>query len=44
MRSVNNFVKRSIDNAERELLTKSGYKVLRLTRDTVNNPKSFDLS
>ena len=44
MRSVNNFVKRSIDNAERELLTNSGYKVLRLTKDTVSNPKSFDLS
>ncbi len=44
MRSVNNFVKQSIDTAERELLTNKGYKVLKLTKDTVSNPKSFDLS
>ena len=45
MRIVNNLVKRTINNAERELLeneTKS-YKKLILTKDTVSDPKKFDL-
>lgn len=46
MRSVNNFVKKSIDTAEKEILenSKKGYKRLVLTKDTVQNPKKFDLS
>lgn len=46
MRVVNNSVKRTIDVAERFILENEdkGYKKLILTRDTVNNPKNFDLS
>ena len=46
MRSVNNFVKRSIDTAEKGLLEneRKGYKKLVLTKDTVSDPKKFDLS
>ena len=45
MRSVNNFVKRSIDTAERSLLEneRKGYKRLVLTKDTVSDPKKFDI-
>ena len=46
MRSVNNFVKKSIDPAERELLENEnkGYKKLVLTKETVDDPKKFDLT
>ena len=46
MRSVNNFVKKTINNAERVILENetAGYKKLILTRDTVDNPNKFDLS
>ena len=44
MRSVNNYVKRTIDTAERELLDNEGdYKKLVLTSDTVTDPSKFDL-
>ena len=46
MRSVNNIVKRNINSAEQVLLEREhdGYKRLVLTRDTVENPRNFDLS
>lgn len=46
MRSVNNIVKRNINSAEQVLLESEhdGYKRLILTRDTVENPRNFDLS
>lgn len=46
MRSVNNIVKRVIDTAERTILENEGkgYKKLVLTKDSVSNPKNFDLS
>lgn len=46
MRSVNNIVKRVIDTAERTILENEGkgYKKLVFTKDSVSNPKSFDLS
>jgi ATP-dependent Clp protease ATP-binding subunit ClpA len=46
MRSVNNFVKNSIDEAEKAILEneRKGYKALILTRDTALNPKKFDIS
>jgi ATP-dependent Clp protease ATP-binding subunit ClpX len=46
MRSVNNYVKKSIDNAERTLLEneRKGYKKLILTKDTVSDPKKFDMT
>lgn len=46
MRSVNNFVKRTINNAERAILENEDkkYKRLVLTRETVDNPNKFDLS
>ena len=45
MRSVNNFFKKTIDNAEKTILENEGtkYKKLILTRDTVDNPNNFDL-
>ena len=45
MRSVNNFVKKSIDEAEREILENEhkGYKKLILTKDTVTDSKKFDI-
>ena len=46
MRSVNNTMKKTTDIAERAILEneKAGYKKLVLTRDTVDNPKKFDLT
>ncbi len=46
MRSVNNIVKKIIDTAEKSILEneKIGYKKLVLTKDTVINPKTFDLN
>jgi len=46
MRSVNNLVKRTINNAERVILENEdkGYKRLVLTKETVNDPNKFDLS
>lgn len=46
MRSVENLVKRTINNAEKFILEneQEGYKKLVLTRETVSNPKVFDLS
>ena len=45
MRSVNNYVKRTIDVAERSILSNEGkYKKLVLTKDTVLNPNKFDMS
>lgn len=46
MRSVNNFVKRSINPAERALLEseRKGYKRLVLTKETVQDPSKFDIS
>ena len=46
MRSVNNTMKKTTDIAERAILEneKAGYKKLVLTRDTVDNPKNFDLT
>ena len=46
MRSVENLVKRTINNAEKFILEneQEGYKRLVLTRETVSNPKVFDLS
>ena len=46
MRSVNNFVKRTINPAEQALLEaeQEDYKRLVLTRKTVDNPKEFDLA
>lgn len=46
MRTVNNSVKRTIDNAERVILENEdkGYKRLVLTKETVNDPNKFDLS
>ena len=45
MRSLNNFVKRTIDSAERYLLEheKDTYKKLVLTKDTVEDHTKFDL-
>ena len=46
MRTVNNFVEGTIDFAEREILRSGGnkYKRLVLTKDTVENPRKFDLT
>lgn len=46
MRSVNNFFKKTIDNAEKTILENEGkkYKKLILTRDIVDDPNKFDLS
>ena len=46
MRSVNNIVKKTLNEAERALLEgeHQGYKKLVLTKDTVETPKKFDLS
>ena len=46
MRSVNNLVKKTLNEAERALLEgeHKGYKRLVLTRNTVEKPKEFDLS
>ena len=46
MRIVNNLVKRTINNAEKELLEneKKSYKKLILTKDTVLDSKKFDLA
>ena len=46
MRSVNNIVKKTLNDAERAILEgeHQGYKKLVLTRDTVESPKKFDLS
>ena len=45
MRSVNNYVKRTIDQVEKSILDGgiSGGKKLVLTRDTVSNPRKFDV-
>ena len=45
MRSVNNIVKRTLNNAEKAILEgeHQGYKQLILTRDTVSNSNQFDL-
>ena len=45
MRSVNNIVKKSIDDAEKEILENEnkGYKKLILTKDTVLDSKKFDI-
>ena len=45
MRSVNNIVKRSIDEAEKEILENEGkgYKKLILTKNTVYDSKKFDI-
>ena len=45
MRSINNYVKKTLNSAERELLDldTSKYKKLVLTKDTVTNPNSFNL-
>ncbi len=46
MRSLNNYVKKTINNAERIILENesTGYKKLILTRDTVDDPNKFDLT
>jgi len=46
MRSVNNFFKKTIDNAERTILENNNntYKKLILTRDIVDDPNKFDLT
>lgn len=46
MRSVNNFVKDSIDEAEKAILEneRKGYKTLTLTKETALDPKKFDMS
>ena len=46
MRVVNNIVKKSLDEAEKEILKNSskGYKRLVLTKNIVSNPKDFDIS
>lgn len=46
MRSLNNFVKKTINNAERIILENenSGYKKLILTKDTVDDSNKFDLT
>ena len=46
MRSVNNYVKRTINEAEKAILENEtkGYKKLVLTKDTALDPKKFDLS
>jgi ATP-dependent Clp protease ATP-binding subunit ClpX len=46
MRSVNNYVKKSIDNAERAILEneRSGFKKLVLTKDTVSDSTKFDMT
>lgn len=46
MRSVNNFVKRSIDSAEKTILENEEIrnKSLILTKDTVDNPSKFNLT
>ena len=46
MRSLYNFVKKTINNAERIILENetAGYKKLVLTKDTVDDPNKFDLS
>ena len=45
MRTVNNVVKRSMDDAERALLEEEtkGYKKLVLTKETADDSKKFDL-
>lgn len=45
MRSVNNYVKRTINNAEKAILeNNNNYKKLLLTKHTVEDPNNFDLS
>jgi len=46
MRSVNNFFKKTIDNAEKSILENEDkkYKRLVLTKDIVDDPNKFDLS
>lgn len=46
MRTINNFADRVIDAAESAILEEEtvGYKKLILTKDTVDNPRKFDLS
>ena len=46
MRSINNYVKRTINEVEKSILMgeTKGYKQLILTRDTVTDPHKFELS